>query len=154
MPFTFSTRSVTSSRTPATEENSCTTPCIWIAFTAAPCSEESRTRRSAFPSVVPKPRSRGPSETTACRSLYSEAVTAIFSGFCNSCQFRSIIDKYPFCHSYKVIEPMAHYTCPASSAIKREKLYPATLSRAATIMWNWGDIPNRAHGKANCLKCA
>ena len=34
--FTFSTMSVTSSRTPAIEENSCSTPSIWIEVTAAP----------------------------------------------------------------------------------------------------------------------
>ncbi len=38
--FTLSTMSVTSSRTPAIEENSCSTPSIWIEVTAAPCSED------------------------------------------------------------------------------------------------------------------
>ena len=40
-------------------ENSCSTPSICTAVTAAPCSDDSSTRRSAFPSVRPKPRSSG-----------------------------------------------------------------------------------------------
>jgi hypothetical protein len=55
----FRTMSVTSSRTPGIDENSCSTPSIWTAVTAAPWSEDSRTRRSALPSVRPKPRSSG-----------------------------------------------------------------------------------------------
>jgi hypothetical protein len=38
-PLRFSTMSVTSSRTPATEENSCSTLSIWTRVIAAPCSE-------------------------------------------------------------------------------------------------------------------
>ena len=45
------TMSVTSSRTPGIEENSCSTPSIWTAVTAAPWSDDSSTRRSALPSV-------------------------------------------------------------------------------------------------------
>ena len=41
----FSTMSTTSSRTPSSEENSCTTPSIWMAVTAAPCRDDSSTRR-------------------------------------------------------------------------------------------------------------
>ena len=61
------TMSVTSSRTPAIEENSCSTPSIWTAVTAAPCSEDSSTRRSALPSVRPKPRSSGSATIVAMR---------------------------------------------------------------------------------------
>ena len=59
MSLMLRTMSVTSSRTPAIEENSCSTPSIWTDCTAAPCSEDSRMRRSALPSVRPKPRSSG-----------------------------------------------------------------------------------------------
>ncbi len=41
--------SVTSSRTPLIDENSCCTPSIFTEVTAAPSMLESRTRRSAFP---------------------------------------------------------------------------------------------------------
>ena len=51
--------SVTSSITPGSVENSCSTPSMRTAVIAAPCSDESSTRRSALPSVTPKPRSSG-----------------------------------------------------------------------------------------------
>src|SRR5688572_17101214 len=50
---------VTSSRTPGIEENSCSTPSMCTVLIAAPCSDDSNTRRSAFPSVIPNPRSSG-----------------------------------------------------------------------------------------------
>ena len=40
-------------------ENSCSTLSILIMVIAAPGSDESKTRRRAFPMVVPKPRSSG-----------------------------------------------------------------------------------------------
>ncbi len=51
--------SVTSSTTPGMAENSCSTPSICTAVTAAPSIEESKTRRMALPTVVAKPRSNG-----------------------------------------------------------------------------------------------
>ena len=51
--------SVASSTTPGIGENSCSTPSIFTAVTAAPSTDESSTRRSALPMVVPKPRSNG-----------------------------------------------------------------------------------------------
>ena len=67
-PLRFSTTSVTSSRTPDTMElNSCRTLSIWTLVMAAPCSDDISTRRSALPSVSPKPRSSGSAVTVACR---------------------------------------------------------------------------------------
>ena len=51
--------SVTSSLTPGSVENSCETPSILTELTAAPSSDDRRTRRSALPNVCPKPRSSG-----------------------------------------------------------------------------------------------
>ena len=51
--------SVASSTTPLIGENSCSTPSIFTAVTAAPSMDESSTRRIALPTVVPKPRSNG-----------------------------------------------------------------------------------------------
>ena len=65
MSLMLSTMSVTSSRTPAIEENSCSTPSMCTDCTAAPCSDDSRMRRSALPSVWPKPRSSGSATTVA-----------------------------------------------------------------------------------------
>ena len=42
---------MTSSRTPGRVVNSCGTPSIFTAVTAAPSSEESSTRRSELPNV-------------------------------------------------------------------------------------------------------
>ena len=67
MSLMLSTMSVTSSRTPAIEENSCSTPSIWTDCTAAPCSEDSKIRRSALPSVKPNPRSSGSATSVASR---------------------------------------------------------------------------------------
>ena len=69
--FRFRTMSVTSSCTPGIVANSCRTRSSWtrIAVTATPCSDESSTRRSALPSVVPKPRSSGSTTNRAYRRL-------------------------------------------------------------------------------------
>ena len=64
-PLRLSTMSVTSSRTPGTLENSCSTLSICTAVMAAPWSDDKSTRRSALPSVRPKPRSSGSATTTA-----------------------------------------------------------------------------------------
>ena len=82
---------VTSSRTPSMEENSCTTPSIWTEVTAAPCSEERSTRRSALPRVTPKPRSRGSATRRILREGSEPASTCGFSGRISCCQFLSII---------------------------------------------------------------
>ena len=50
-PLRLRTMSVTSSLTPLIVENSCATPSMRTLVTAAPASEESRTRRSEFPNV-------------------------------------------------------------------------------------------------------
>jgi hypothetical protein len=90
--LTLSTMSVTSSRTPGIEENSCSTPSIWIDVTAAPCSEESSTRRSALPSVRPKPRSSGSATMVATRLDSPTASTASLFGLIRACQFFWITD--------------------------------------------------------------
>jgi hypothetical protein len=79
--------SVTSSRTPAIVENSCSTPSIWIAVIAAPWSEERSTRRSALPSVMPNPRSSGSTTITASRSGRRPGWTSSRCGLIRSCQF-------------------------------------------------------------------
>src|SRR5689334_8621502 len=57
--FRFRMMSITSSRTPGTEVNSCATPSIFTEVTAAPSSEDMSTRRRLLPNVYPKPRSSG-----------------------------------------------------------------------------------------------
>ena len=91
--FTFRTMSVTSSRTPARLENSCSTFSILIEVTAAPCSEDSSTRRSALPSVSPKPRSSGSATNVARRRGSPPGLRSSPLGFFSSCQFFALTDK-------------------------------------------------------------
>ena len=79
--------SVMSSRTPAIDENSCSTPSIWIAVIAAPWSDDSRTRRSALPSVMPKPRSSGSATIVALAVGSAPGSTSSWFGLMSSCQF-------------------------------------------------------------------
>ncbi len=58
--LTLSTIWVTSSLTPGIVENSWYTSRTWMEVTAAPSRDESRTRRSALPSVTPYPACSGP----------------------------------------------------------------------------------------------
>ena len=55
-------RSVVSSMAPGIGENSCSTPSTRTAVMAAPSMLESSTRRSALPTVVANPRSKGCAE--------------------------------------------------------------------------------------------
>ena len=55
--------------------------------TAAPCSEDKSTRRSALPSVVPNPRSSGSATTVATRRGSSPWATSSLFGLISSCQF-------------------------------------------------------------------
>ena len=86
-PLRFRTMSVTSSRTPATDENSCSTPSICTAVTAAPCSDDSNTRRSALPSVRPKPRSSGSATAVTLRRGLPPGTISSAVGLMSSCQF-------------------------------------------------------------------
>src|SRR5690606_31702525 len=70
----------TSSTTPWIVWCSCTTPSIRNAQTAAPLRDDSSTRRTEFPSVWPKPRSRGSMTNWADRAGSAESSTSIRSG--------------------------------------------------------------------------
>src|SRR5229473_2680914 len=87
--------SVTSSRTPAMEENSWRTPSMCTDCTLAPCKEESRIRRSALPSVNPKPRSNGSATTVAEHFGSGPGVTWSLFGRISSCQFFWIVTSSP-----------------------------------------------------------
>jgi len=57
------------------------------AVTAAPCSEDSRIRRIALPSVMPKPRSSGSATTVASRlESVPDSIWSLF-GLISSVQF-------------------------------------------------------------------
>ena len=73
--------SVASSTTPGIDWNSCSTPSILTAVTAAPSIEESMTRRKPLPMVVPKPRSNGWAQKMPYLSVKVEVSTARRLGF-------------------------------------------------------------------------
>ena len=81
------TISVTSSCTPVIDENSCRTLLIWIDVTAAPCSDDRRTRRNALPSVRPNPRSSGSATMVASREASMPGSICSLFGLINACQF-------------------------------------------------------------------
>ena len=62
-------------------------PIVEIEVTAAPCSELSRMRRTATPSVIPKPRSSGSATTTALRASPVTGFTSSLLGLIRSFQF-------------------------------------------------------------------
>ena len=55
----FNIISVTSSLTPCTVENSCSTPSIFTDVLATPGSDDNNILLKAFPSVIPYPLSNG-----------------------------------------------------------------------------------------------
>ena len=73
--------SVASSTTPGMDWNSCSTPSMRMAVTAAPSMELSRVRRRALPMVVPKPRSKGWALNLPNVSVSDSASTARRFGF-------------------------------------------------------------------------
>src|SRR5271156_1761290 len=82
--------SVASSTTPVIDWNSCSTPSIFTAVTAAPSIDESRVRRSALPMVVPKPRSKGWALNLPYFSVSVSVSTARRFGFWNPLQSISV----------------------------------------------------------------
>jgi hypothetical protein len=64
---------------------------MWTDCTLAPCSEDNRMRRSALPSVSPKPRSSGSAITVAMRLGSLPAITCSLLGRISSCQFFWIV---------------------------------------------------------------
>src|SRR5271163_1190017 len=79
--FRFRMISVASSTTPGIEENSWSTPSIFTAVMAAPSMELSSARRSALPTVVPQPRSKGCAEKRPYFSVSDSSSEARRFGF-------------------------------------------------------------------------
>ncbi len=140
------TMSTTSSRTPSIEENSWTTPSICTEVTAAPCSEDRSTRRSALPRVTPKPRSSGSATMRARRSLSFPVSIRGFSGRISSFQFLSITDSVP----------RTGLADPSNSVGEGEYdiqlLDAPTLGRPAAVMRNRGHVANGGDGEAHGLQ--
>src|SRR5688500_11931204 len=150
--LTLRTRSVTASRTPATEENSCSTPAIRSEVTAAPCSEESSTRRSELPSVSPKPRSSGSATKVALRRLSPAAFFSRALGFFISCQFFALTAMiFPwFWAETSAFEIVAKG--PRGRPFKSSDA--AALGRAHAVVRDRGDVPDRGDLEADRLQRA
>ena len=108
MSLMLRTMSVTSSRTPGIDENSCSTPSICTDCTAAPCSDDNSMRRSALPSVTPKPRSSGSATTVASRLASEPAATWSLFGRISSCQFFWIVTLAPIALSGATLVRASH----------------------------------------------
>src|SRR5277367_3101928 len=161
MSLMLSTMSVTSSRTPAIEENSCSTPSICTDCTAAPCSEDNRMRRSALPSVWPKPRSSGSATRVAKRFASVPGVTWSLFGLISSCQFFWIVTVFTHAASYQDdwrwrsrISPRLtkNKTIAGRSAARDLASNAPALARTATIVRDRGHVANRRDGEARGLQ--
>ena len=152
MSLMLSTMSVTSSRTPAIEENSCSTPSICTDCTAAPCSEDSSMRRSALPSVTPKPRSSGSATTVAIALRIAAGATCSLFGRISSCQFFWIVTLSPIAiarrgvprasHSAQWEENRRRQTSSAGCIADSDA---ATLARPAAIVRDRRHVTDRRH---------
>src|SRR5262245_13927493 len=166
MSLMLSTMSVTSSRTPAIEENSCNTPSMCTDCTAAPCSEESRIRRSALPSVWPKPRSSGSATSVAKRVASEPGVTCSLFGRISSCQFFWIVTVFthtgrPICASNRRrwrSRNIPRRTIPKNHRETERpprdfyKSNAPALARTATIVRDRGHVADRGDGEARSLQ--
>src|SRR5450432_3376215 len=166
MSLMLRTMSVTSSRTPAIEENSCSTPSMCTDCTAAPCSEDNRMRRSALPSVWPKPRSSGSATRVAKRLESLPGVIWSLLGRISSCQFFWIVTVSPMgqsiCHrnhwrwrsrdQSRVICVLK--TSRGSELPAHRKSNPPALARTAAIVRDRGHVADRGDGEARSLQRA
>src|SRR6185436_13453 len=168
MSLMLSTMSVTSSRTPAIEENSCSTPSMCTDCTAAPCSDDSRMRRSALPSVWPKPRSSGSATTVANRVASEPGVTCSLFGRMSSCQFFWIVTLSPLRvnrpASRSAFRSLALEIADQSAAVKFQKQSrdgravrdqtsnPPALARTTAIVRDRRHVTDRCDGEARRLQ--
>ena len=151
--FTLRTMSVTSSRTPASDENSCSTPSIRIEVTAAPWSDESRTRRSELPSVRPKPRSSGSATKVALRRLSPAAFFSRALGFFISCQFFALTAMiFPWVLGGG--GPAGQNDGEGAASGASESSDAAALGRAHAIVRDRGHVADRGDLEADRLQRA
>src|SRR6185437_3609550 len=157
------TMSVTSSRTPGIEENSCSTPSICTEVTAAPCSEESRMRRSALPSVRPKPRSSGSATTVAMRDGSCPGSTLSLFGLIRACQFFCITDDNPIIGGGPAKSAGPRLNEPdrcrsprlgADGEEQQRKLHAAPLRRPAPVVRNRRYVADRIDRETDGLQRA
>ena len=147
--FTFRTMSVTSSRTPWMLLNSCSTPSMRMAVTAAPCSDDSSTRRSALPSVMPKPRSSGSSTTVAVRS----GSAPISTDFCVSISERQFLSSTITLSFRQASRRTAARGCARRRA-RALRSDATALARAAAVVRDRRHVPDGGDVEAHRLQRA
>src|SRR6478735_11866531 len=164
MSLMLSTMSVTSSRTPAIEENSCSTPSMCTDCTAAPWSEESRIRRSALPSVWPKPRSSGSATMVAKRVESLPGWIWSLFGRISSCQFFWIVTVSPIQASQtasadtgvgerpRIIRAALQKVIAGDQCARNLVSNAPTLAGTATVVRDRGHVADRGDGEARGLK--
>src|SRR5215469_878355 len=159
IPLMLSTTSVTSSSTPGSDENSCSTPSIWTEVMAAPWRDDSSTRRSALPRVSPKPRSRGSATTVAIRAGSSPASIASCFGLMRACQF-FWITRLSFAFAD---EPPLAISCERAGGPPRAGAAPfpydsllntPPLRRTASVVRYRRDVADRGDGETHRLERA
>src|SRR5882672_7289663 len=122
--FRLSRMSTTSSCTPSMEVYSCSTPSISTSVIAAPGMDDSSTRRSALPSVWPKPRSNGSMTTRAWRGAVGCTFTT--RGFRNS-----------------LTEPCIRTTFPAVKRVENFRLLRVELDDQVLVDVRQDFVPSR-----------
>src|SRR5690606_5420603 len=157
-PLRLRTMSVTSSSTPGTLLNSCRTLSICTLVMAAPCSDDIRMRRSALPSVRPKPRSSGSATTEAVRPGSTPGLTPSCVGRISADQFFWIMRVL---HSSSLPDPAEGNTRGKSEKPRtaRRRRGPgschgqasdaATLGRTAAVMGDRRHVANRGDVEAD-----
>ena len=166
MSLMLSTMSVTSSRTPAIEENSCSTPSMCTDCTAAPCSEDNRMRRSALPSVWPKPRSSGSATTVAkpvgvgarrhLQLVRSNQFLPIFLDrhCCHPCG-QSICLQITGVGDRESVRGVNSKNNRGAHVAARDQISDApALARTATVVRDRGHVTDRCDGEARRLQRA
>ncbi len=168
MSLMLSTMSVTSSRTPAIEENSCSTPSMCTDCTAAPCSEDSRMRRSALPSGLAEATLERlgddggePARVRARRHLQlvrSNEFLPIFSGsslfhpFAGHRATREAVPGVGDRGSVRAVNSKTIAGRPGPPATCRSNA--PTLARTAAIVRDRGHVADRGDGEARGLQRA
>src|SRR5262249_30722325 len=161
MSLMLSTMSVTSSRTPAIEENSCSTPSMCTDCTLAPGSDERRMRRRRLPRVRAKPRSSGSATTVAERFGSAPGETASLFGLISSCQFFWIVTSITI-RLARAVPALSH---SARGKIQRRRTAgcrpaggnrsdPAALARPATVVWDRRHVADRRDHETGRLERA
>src|SRR5712671_3866804 len=124
--------------------------------TLAPCNEDNRIRRSALPSVNPKPRSSGSATKVAEHLESGPGVTWSLFGRISSCQFFWIVTSSPIALSstraFRATSAASWENSARRKNACRTRLHAPTLARATTVMRDRRHVADRRNGEAGRLQ--